>query len=369
MIHSHRVGLRSAAVAACTLAVLTCFASPILAQTCETNRPPQFGPPSPGCDTTFTARAGVPITFVLRAFDPDEGDSVTLSLDSVPSGATTEPALPIVSGGPTTTFSWTPLENQAGDHLVAIRAVDECGAAQVCSLTVTVIVHEPPDCSAATASVTELWPPNKRMVPIHVRGISDPDGDSTWVEITEIWQDEPSRHHDDDDSTAYCADAEIDDDVARVRATRLGSGNGRIYTIRFRAFDADSAWCDGEVQVCVPHDRGRGHGGDNCIDDGARYVATAVCDDDDGDDDDPKLKVFETAAGVAQIDFVLKEAADVTLVAYDVSGRRIATIDSGRKPAGAGRATWTVSDPKPTMYFVRLKAGEKSTAKRVFFRR
>src|SRR5262245_37810509 len=49
----------------------------------------------------------------------------------------------------------------------------------------------PPDCSPASASVDELWPPNHSLVPVHIGGVVDPDGDPVAIAITAIAQDEP----------------------------------------------------------------------------------------------------------------------------------------------------------------------------------
>jgi hypothetical protein len=59
----------------------------------------------------------------------------------------------------------------------------------------------------------------------------------------------------------------------------------------------------------------------------------------------------------------------MTLAVYDVAGRRVATIAQGRQPAGDGSATWTATNPVPTVYFVQLRVGEKAVAKRIFFAR
>ena len=35
----------------------------------------------------------------------------------------------------------------------------------------------PPICGAAVASIDEMWPPNHKMVPVSIAGVTDPDGD------------------------------------------------------------------------------------------------------------------------------------------------------------------------------------------------
>jgi hypothetical protein len=41
-----------------------------------------------------------------------------------------------------------------------------------------------------------------------------------------------------------------------LRAARIGTGNGRTYTIAFTVRDAHGAACSGTAVVAVPHDLG-----------------------------------------------------------------------------------------------------------------
>jgi hypothetical protein len=111
-----------------------------------------------------------------------------------------------------------------------------------------------PDCSGATASPSLIWPPNGKMVPVSILGVTDPEGDSIALRITGITQDEPGANF-----------SGIGSSVARVKAERAGKGDGRVYRILFEATDPSGASCTGEVRVCVPHDRGKG----SCVDSSA----------------------------------------------------------------------------------------------------
>lgn len=122
--------------------------------------------------------------------------------------------------------------------------------------------YSPIDCSAATPSVSVLWPPNHKMVPVSIGGIVDPDGSTFSVAITSIQQDEPLDGQSVDG-------AGIGTPIALVRAERKGNGNGRIYQIGFSATDTSGADCTGSVQVSVPHDPNR-----PAVDSGARYSST-----------------------------------------------------------------------------------------------
>ena len=132
--------------------------------------------------------------------------------------------------------------------------------------------NQPPDCSNAAPSISEIWPPNHKMVNISITGVTDPDGDPVTVTVTGITQDEPLNGLGDGDTSP---DGAISGPTAQVRAERAGTpkvpGNGRVYVISFTASDGKGGTCDGSVKVCVPHDQRPGH---VCIDDGQNYNST-----------------------------------------------------------------------------------------------
>lgn len=131
-------------------------------------------------------------------------------------------------------------------------------------------VNHSPDCSGARAAVARLWPPDRRLVPVEIVGITDPDGDPVTITVTGITQDEPVNA-DADGST--CPDGVIANGTALVRAERSGRGNGRVYVISFTATDDQGASCDGLVAVCVPHDQSQAA----CVDDGQNYNSLGPC--------------------------------------------------------------------------------------------
>jgi len=106
--------------------------------------------------------------------------------------------------------------------------------------------NRPPDCSGATASPSVIWPPNGRMIPVSILGVTEPEGGAVAVRVSGITQDEPGA-----------AFSGIGSPVAQVKAERDGTGDGRVYRIQFEAADPSGASCTGEVTVCVPHDQGQ----------------------------------------------------------------------------------------------------------------
>jgi hypothetical protein len=131
-----------------------------------------------------------------------------------------------------------------------------------------ITINHPPDCSAASPSVSTLFSPNHEFHSIGVLGVTDPDGDPVTITINTIFQDEPTKGQ---GSGGTCRDAKgIGTSTAQVRAERSGSGNGRVYHISFTAVDGNGAICTGEVKVCVPLDGKK----NTCIDGGALYDST-----------------------------------------------------------------------------------------------
>jgi len=122
--------------------------------------------------------------------------------------------------------------------------------------------YSPIDCSKATPSVSVIWPPSHRMVPVGINGIVDSDGSAFTVAIATIEQDEPLGPQEIDGSG-------IGTPTAEVRAERDGDGNGRIYQIGFSATDTSGGACTGSVLVSVPHDQHH-----PTVDNGQRYNST-----------------------------------------------------------------------------------------------
>ena len=158
-------------------------------------------------------------------------------------------------------------------------ATDRAGNEGSASFTVTVNrdAGHAPACSAAVADPAVLWPPNHRLVPIMIKGLTDPDGDRITVRITGIFQDEPTNGGG-DGHTAIDGYG-VGTNKASVRAERSGNRNGRVYHIRFSATDPGGLSCTGEVLVGVPHDKAH-----HAVDDGPRFDSTRAGPANDSDE-------------------------------------------------------------------------------------
>jgi uncharacterized repeat protein (TIGR03803 family) len=153
-----------------------------------------------------------------------------------------------------------------GTTTVNCTSTDRAGNTSTASFTVTVKVNVAPTCSAATASPAVLWPPYHQFVPIGINGVTSSDGSPANIQVTSIFQDEPTSGLGDGDAPI---DGWIFFGIPIVRAERSGLGNGRVYHIRFTATGSNGATCNGDVTVGVPHDFGG-----QAIDDGPKYDST-----------------------------------------------------------------------------------------------
>jgi hypothetical protein len=154
-----------------------------------------------------------------------------------------------------------------GAYEFILTATDATGLAATDSVTITVADETAP-VLVLTASPTQLWPPNHKMVPVSLTATAtDNCGEalSQQPKIVSVTSNEDDNGQGDDNTTG---DWEITGELTlNLRAERSGKGSGRIYTITIEAIDAAGNVGTGTVLVKVPHDQGKG-------------------DDDDDDDDD-----------------------------------------------------------------------------------
>jgi hypothetical protein len=159
------------------------------------------------------------------SFDPDSGDSISLSLDQA---------------GP---FS-------LGTHAVTLIATDSHGATSTATATVTVIDNTPPSIAGAAVDKTELRPPNHKMVDVIVSyNLADNCGSP--AATLDVASNETVNSAGDGNTAP---DWEVvDAHHVRLRAERSGQGAGRIYTITITATDGHGNASIQTVTVRVPH--------------------------------------------------------------------------------------------------------------------
>jgi hypothetical protein len=139
--------------------------------------------------------------------------------------------------------------------------------------------NQPPDCSLAHLDPAAGWPPNHKLKPVQVLGVTDPDGDPVVITVTGITQDEPVKEQG-AGSGMTCPDGvflDLDEngsaDAAALRQERAGKGNGRVYRVSFTAADGQGGECSSSATFCVPQDQRPGVA---CVE-GSQDFDSTVC--------------------------------------------------------------------------------------------
>jgi hypothetical protein len=139
---------------------------------------------------------------------------------------------------------------------VTFTAVDEseCSPSDSCTADVTVVDTIPPTITKITATPGRLWPPNGKMVPVSIDVVTDDSCDAAPVcQITAVTSNEPEERL---GRGKRSLDWTIVGDLElKLRAERLGKGDGRIYAIAVECADASGNRTQGTVEIGVPHDQ------------------------------------------------------------------------------------------------------------------
>jgi len=212
-----------------------------------------------------TRNEGTPVTLDGTVSSDPDGDALTYAWIQVNGPSVT------LSGatGATPTFV-APAVNGGGATLVfRLTVSDGLGGSASDEVSIFVQnVNDPPACERAQAQPRVLWPPDHKLVPVTVTGVSDPEGNRVHFTITGVTQDEPVNGLGDGDTAP---DAVLRGATALLRAERSGTGNGRVYRIEFRATDDVGGTCTGSVNVQVPRSLKPGV---LVLDDGQLYDST-----------------------------------------------------------------------------------------------
>jgi N-acetylneuraminic acid mutarotase len=113
-----------------------------------------------------------------------------------------------------------------------------------------VVDRTPPSIASVTASVPVIWPPDGNMVAETIAvGVTDNVDAAPACKVTGVTSNEP---------VAAAGDWTITGDLTlALRADRLGSGTGRLYTIGVSCTDTAGNTSTATASVSVPHDQGK----------------------------------------------------------------------------------------------------------------
>jgi Bacterial Ig domain/Bacterial Ig-like domain (group 1) len=224
--------------------------------------------PPVAIDNSHTTPEDTPVSGAATSSDID-GGVPTYALASGPSNGT-------VAFNASGAYTYTPNANYNGPDSFTFTVSDGNGGSDSGQVNINVTpVNDAPFCSAAAPSISQIWPPNHKLVNVSVFGVTDPvEGSAITITINSIWQDEPTNTQ--GDGNTPVDGYGVGTATAQVRAERAGNpktpGNGRMYHINFTGTDAQGGTCTGTVKVGVPHDQGNGS---TVIDGGPIYKSTA----------------------------------------------------------------------------------------------
>ena len=146
-----------------------------------------------------------------------------------------------------------------------------------CSFKVTVTDDEAP--VITTSGPKALWPPDHKYTTFTMSDLVNSVTDNCdqnvsigSVVITSVSSDEPENGGGDGNTLNDIVIA-VDCKSVQLRSERIGSGNGRVYTITLKVTDADGNVSTATVKVSVPKSRN----GTTAVDDGPSYSVQSNC--------------------------------------------------------------------------------------------
>ncbi|HMH52572.1 MAG TPA: choice-of-anchor Q domain-containing protein [Candidatus Acidoferrum sp.] len=147
-----------------------------------------------------------------------------------------------------------------------------------CNFKVTVNDTQGPTITTNNQPIA-LWPPNHKYATVKVTDLvtsasdnCDPGVGVGGVRIAQVTSDEPNNSGGDGNTTNDIVIA-ADCKSVQLRAERMGTGNGRVYTITFKATDAAANVSTATAKVTVPHSQN----GAPAPDDGPAYTVVSSC--------------------------------------------------------------------------------------------
>ncbi len=154
-----------------------------------------------------------------------------------------------------------PVTLSLGVHDITLRVTDTTGLQSTDDLTVSVEDTVPPEISAGAAP-SILWPPDHRLVVVHASVDARDVCGTPRVILESIASSEPddALGAGDGGTLGDIRDAgfgSADFDFS-LRAERAGSGTGRIYTVKYLAWDAAGNVAEGMAAVSVPLNNSKG---------------------------------------------------------------------------------------------------------------
>jgi hypothetical protein len=205
----------------------------------DTTPPSTVATPAPGPNSS--GWNNTPVTVTFAATDNSGGSGIKEIYLSFSGAATGSQVVPGNSASATIIAE--------GITTVTYFAVDHAGN-QEAAKTLTLRIDEaPPTLLGLPSTGCTLWPPDRRMVQVATVTASDAlSGLASGSLAISATSNEPVSGSD--------PDIVVTNGIVQVRAERMGSGKGRIYTISASAMDQAGNTQSATGTCTVPHDQG-----------------------------------------------------------------------------------------------------------------
>jgi PKD repeat protein len=138
-----------------------------------------------------------------------------------------------------------------GTHVLTLSATDDSGNVGTDNVTIEAVDTTPPEINV-TVNPDMVWPPNHKYVDVEtVVTVHDAVDPSPTLTLVSVASSEPDNGKGDGNTTNDIVI--LGDNMFRLRAERSGTGQGRIYTITYRATDASGNSAEASITITVPH--------------------------------------------------------------------------------------------------------------------
>jgi len=184
------------------------------------------------------------VTVTLTSVDNPGGSGVKQIAYSATGGQTIAST---VATGASTSFSIS----AEGVTTITFFGTDNAGNVEA-PKSVAIRLDKTPPALSCNASPNRLWPPDNKLTPINVSvNVADSLSGPAGFTLLSVASNEPDSGSGDIQGWAIGTPGIS----GELRATRLGQGNGRIYTLTYRGSDQAGNTATCTTTVTVPHDQ------------------------------------------------------------------------------------------------------------------
>ena len=140
-----------------------------------------------------------------------------------------------------------------GTHVLTLSATDDSGNTGTDTVTIEAVDTTPPEINVSVAPDI-IWPPNHKYADVEtVVTVHDAVDPSPSVVLVSVTSNEADNGKGDGNTTNDIVI--LGDTSFKLRAERSGKGQGRVYTITYKATDASGNSAEASVTITVPHNK------------------------------------------------------------------------------------------------------------------